>query len=91
MQSQPRSAKITHVRVDEISPFLSPGGEEGVGENTHHFINGRNKSQVPQDARTAFKSQTHDSVGVEHPREQRRTNLDFSLGVIVDDVLYLSP
>lgn len=33
----------------------------------------------------------HESGGVENPREQRRTNLDFGLGVIVDDVLYLSP
>lgn len=63
----------------------------GGGGNKYHFINSRNKSRMLHDARMAFKSQTQDSVGVEEPREQRRTDLDFGLGVIMDNVLYLSP
>lgn len=54
-------------------PIFITGWEEGVGENKHHCINSRNKSRMLQDAATAFKSQTHDSVGVENPHEQRRT------------------
>lgn len=79
MQSQPRhaSAKITR-QSQWDKPIFITGEEEGVGENKYHFINTRNKSRKLQDV-----MKIHVSVG--------ERNLDFSLGVIVDDVLYLSP